>query len=59
MTGLMSAAKYGHTATVQAMLKAGANWKLKDSFSKTALSYAERRYCKEAVKVLRAHGATF
>ena len=56
-TALMRAASWGDTSTVQALLQAEANCKLKCNYGRTALSLALNRNKEEVAKLLRAHGA--
>ena len=50
----MTDAAAGHTATVDALLKAGADQALKDGKGKTALDWAQQRKTHKAVELLQA-----
>ena len=51
----MSAAQHGHAATVQALLKAGANCNLQNEAGLTALKIAIANQRDDIVKLLRSH----
>ena len=53
-----SGAQNGHTAVLQALLRAGANRKLKTQWEQTALSLFIDAKHEDVIKLLRAHGAT-
>ena len=53
---MMFAAERGHTETVKALLKAGANLNAKDKEGKTALKYAKENSHTETVQLLKKAG---
>ncbi|MGH7613443.1 MAG: ankyrin repeat domain-containing protein [Gemmatimonadales bacterium] len=59
LTPLMWASLYGHNATIEALLAAGARINDRDSENGTALGYAIAAQQIEAIHLLRSRGATF